>query len=198
MKFPLFPCILLCTQIALASSPTDNGNQSEGVLGNMLSYRYTAIKTNILYDAIGVLNLGAELELTSHITVELPVAWSFWDWEEDKGLRILALQPGIRYYTGHIGSGHAFGIDLYTAWFNMRNGTRRYQDTGRPLLGAGISYSYTLPLTSNWRAEFLIGAGYFNTRYHTYHNISNGARIMTRTRNYLGPTRLAISLVYSL
>ena len=48
-----------------------------------------------------------------------------------------------------------------------------------------------------WKAEFSLGIGYVNTRYNTYYNISDGALVDTRTKNYFGPTRLGITLVYS-
>ena len=72
----------------------------------------------------------------------------------------------------------------------------RYQDADRPLLGAGVSYGYLLPLGGHWAGEFTLGAGYANMKYDTYYNIDNGARIDTRTKNYWGITRMGFSIVY--
>ena len=41
--------------------------------------RYMALKTNIAYDAIGVLNLDYEVQVHSRMTVDIPVMWSLWD-----------------------------------------------------------------------------------------------------------------------
>ena len=78
----------------------------------------------------------------------------------------------------------------------MKWDDRRYQDTGRPLVGAGLSYGYKLPLSEHWGAEFTVGFGYANMKYDTYYNIDNGAQIDTRIRHYWGPTKVGASLVY--
>jgi len=195
----ILPAIgILLSPLQSASAGNTGGSGNTGVLSNLLPYRYIAIKTNLAYDACAILNIAGEVEVADKITAELPVAWSLWDLEPDKGLRIVALQPGIRYYFNRIGSGHAIGADISVAWYNLKHGSKRYQDTSRPLSGLGINYSYTLPLTADWSAEFLIGVGYANTRYNTYENVSNGPLLSTHIHNYFGPTRLAISLVYTL
>lgn len=157
-----------------------------------------ALKTNLAYDAFGVLNLAYECQFADHWTAELPVMWSLWDWKESRGLRTVALQPGVKYWFSKPGSGHAVGADFDLAWYNARWDDDRYQSEGRPAMGASILYAYTLNMGRGWKAEFSLGVGYVNTRYNTYYNISDGALIDTRTKNYFGPTRLGITLVYSL
>ncbi len=162
------------------------------------SSQYMALKTNLVYDAFGVLNLAYECQFADHWTAELPVMWSLWDWKESRGLRTVALQPGVKYWFSKPGSGHAVGADFDLAWYNARWDDDRYQSEGRPAMGASILYAYTLNMGRGWKAEFSFGVGYVNTRYNTYYNISDGALIDTRTKNYFGPTRLGITLVYSL
>ena len=158
---------------------------------------YMALKTNIAYDAFGVLNLAYECQFAEHWTAELPVMWSLWDWKESRGLRTVALQPGVKYWFSRPGSGHAVGADFDLAWYNARWDDDRYQTSGRPAMGASILYAYSLDMGCGWKAEFSLGVGYVNTRYNTYYNITDGALIDTRTKNYFGPTRLGITLVYS-
>ncbi len=159
---------------------------------------YMALKTNLAYDAFGVLNLAYECQFAQHWTAELPVAWSFWDWSDDKGLRVVAIQPGVKYWFSNPGVGHTIGVDVDLAWFNARWHSKRYQVDGRPAAGASLTYAYNLNLGKNWKAEFSLGIGYVNTRYNTYYNITDGAMIDTRTKHYFGPTRLGISIAYSL
>lgn len=159
---------------------------------------YMALKTNVAYDAFGVLNLAYECQFAERWTAELPVMWSLWDWKQDRGLRTVALQPGVKFWFTEPGRGHAVGADLGLAWYNYRWDHKRYQDTSRPLMGISLNYAYTLTLGRGWAAEFSLGVGYVNTRYNTYFNIEDGALINTRDRNYFGPTRVGISLVYSL
>lgn len=159
---------------------------------------YMALKTNIAYDAFGILNLAYECQFADHWTAELPVMWSLWDWKESRGLRTVALQPGVKYWFSKPGSGHAVGADFDLAWYNARWDDERYQSEGRPAMGASILYAYSLNMGRGWKAEFSLGVGYVNTCYNTYYNITDGALIDTRTKNYFGPTRLGITLVYSL
>lgn len=159
--------------------------------------RYIAIKNNLAYQAVAVSNLAVEVQCSDRISVELPLIWSFWDLEQEHGIRTFALQPEARWWTGNeVGRGHFFGIHANVAWFNVKWNDNRYQSNGRPLLGAGISYGYKLPFDAHWGAEFTLGAGYANMKYDTYYNIDNGAKIDTRIRNYWGITRVGLSLVY--
>lgn len=161
-----------------------------------VSERYMALKTNIAYDAIAVPNLAFEIQCSKHISVELPVMFSGWDISSEHAVRTFAIQPEGRWWLNKAGTGHFFGVHAHMAFFNVKWDENRYQDTGRPLLGAGVSYGYKLPLSRHWGAEFTLGAGYANMKYNTYYNIDNGAQIETRSRNYWGITRLGLSLSY--
>lgn len=158
--------------------------------------RYIALKTNLAMDVFAIQNLAIEVQFHKHITVELPLIWSFWDIEQEHGIRTFTLQPEARWWLKEAGTGHFFGLHANVSWFNVKWNENRYQSAGRPLLGAGLSYGYKLPLSEHWGAEFTLGAGYANMKYDTYYNIVNGAKIDTRSRNYWGITRVGLSLVY--
>lgn len=180
-----------------AGQGTSAGQQD--VLQQAVPARYHSLKTNVAFDAIGVLNLAYEVQLHRKMTLDLPVMWSLWDAQREHALRVIALQPELRWWTGsEVGRGHFLGLHAHAAWFNFKWEDNRYQDAGRPLLGAGLSYGYKLPLGQHWGAEFNVGVGYANLKYNTYYNIENGALINTRIRHYWGLTRLGLSLVYRL
>lgn len=160
------------------------------------SDRYIALKANVPFAAVAIQNLALEVQCHEHISVDFPVMWSISDLDPKHAVRTFALQPEGRWWTGTVGKGHFFGLHAHVAWFNLKWEEDRYQSQKRPLLGAGISYGYKLPLSEHWGAEFNIGAGYANMKYNTYYNIENGAKIDTRIRNYWGITRLGLSLVY--
>lgn len=161
-----------------------------------VSGRYMALKTNIAYDAIAVPNLAFEIQCSKHISVELPVMFSGWDISSEHAVRTFAIQPEGRWWLKKAGTGHFFGVHAHMALFNVKWDENRYQNTGRPLLGAGVSYGYKLPFSRHWGAEFTLGAGYANMKYDTYYNIDNGAKIETKSRNYWGITRVGLSLSY--
>lgn len=158
--------------------------------------RYVAVKTNLAAWAGTILNVAADVQVGRHWSVELPVLWCPWYVSDRHAVKTFTIQPEGRYWLAHPGKGHFFGLHAQISWFNVRWDKDRYQDTGRPLLGAGISYGYLLPFNEHWAGEFTLGAGYANMRYDTYYNIDNGARIDTRTKNYWGITRVGISVVY--
>lgn len=160
------------------------------------SGRYVAVKTNLAAWAGTVVNLAADVQVSEHVSVELPVLWCPWYVSDKHAVKTFTIQPEGRYWLARPGEGHFFGVHAHIGWFNVKWNRDRYQDTSRPLLGAGISYGYLLPLGEHWAGEFTLGAGYANMKYDTYYNIGNGARIDTRTKNYWGITRVGISVVY--
>ena len=158
--------------------------------------RYIAVKTNLAAWAGTIVNIAADVQVGRHISVELPVLWCPWYASGEHAVKTFTIQPEGRWWLSHPGEGHFFGVHAHMGWYSVKWKRDRYQDTGRPMLGAGISYGYLLPFNAHWAGEFTLGAGYANTRYDTYYNIDNGARIDTRTKNYWGITRVGISVVY--
>lgn len=170
----------------IATLPTDAAPQG----------RYLGVKTNLAAWAGTIMNLAADVQVSEHFSVELPVLWCPWYVSSEHAIKTFTIQPEARYWLSKPGKGHFFGVHAHVGWFNVKWNRDRYQDTDRPLLGAGISYGYLLPFNEHWAGEFTLGAGYANMRYDTYYNIDNGARIDTRTKNYWGITRVGLSVVY--
>ncbi|WP_291530655.1 DUF3575 domain-containing protein [Bacteroides sp. UBA939] len=168
----------------------------EAIIPQITASRYIAIKTNLAAWAGTMLNAAIDIQAGKHISVELPVIWCPWHIGDSRSVRMLAFQPEARWWLSQLGQGHFFGVHASLAWYNVKWKNDRYQNTGRPLLGAGLSYGYLLPLGDRWASEFTLGAGYANLRYDTYYNIDDGARINTRTKNYWGITRIGISVAY--
>ena len=160
------------------------------------SGRYLAVKTNLAAWAGTIMNLAADVQVSEHFSVELPVLWCPWYVSSKHAVKTFTIQPEARYWLSKPGKGHFFGVHAHVGWYSVKWNRDRYQDTDRPLLGAGISYGYLLPFNEHWAGEFTLGAGYANMKYNTYYNIDNGARIDTRTKNYWGITRVGLSVVY--
>ena len=175
-------------QTEQASATTETAPSSSG--------RYLGVKTNIAAWAGTIMNVAADVQVSKHVSVELPLLWCPWYVSNKHAIKTFTLQPEARYWLSKPGEGHFFGAHVHVGWFNVKWNRDRYQDTDRPLLGAGISYGYLLPFNAHWAGEFTLGAGYANMCYDTYYNIDNGARIDTRTKNYWGITRVGISVVY--
>ena len=156
------------------------------------------IKTNLPYWALVVPNLGVEVRLADHWSLDIPVFYSPFTVKTDYRFRVFALQPGVRYWLRPEMKGHFFGVHLTGGMFNISVDERnRYQDTDG-VWGAGIDYGYSLNFNQHWGMEFNIGVGYLWSRYDTFYNIDNGVAYDRSTLNYFGITRLGISLIYNL
>lgn len=160
------------------------------------SGRYLAVKTNLAAWAGTIMNVAADVQVSEHFSVELPVLWCPWYVGSKHAVKTFTIQPEARYWLSNPGEGHFLGVHAHVGRYSVKWNRDRYQDADRPLLGAGISYGYLLPFNEHWAGEFTLGAGYANMRYATYYNIDNGARIDTRTKNYWGITRVGLSVVY--
>lgn len=158
--------------------------------------RYVALKINAVYWAGAVANIAAEVKLHKHVSLELPLDFSLWDIEREHGVRLVLFQPEARWWMKGVGEGHFVGVHAHVGAFNVKWNEDRYQVAGRPLLGAGLTYGYSLSFDEHWGAEFLIGAGYANMKYDRFYNIDNGAKFDAGTYNYWGVTRVGASLVY--
>jgi hypothetical protein len=63
----------------------------------------------------------------------------------------------------------------------------------------GITYGYVLPIGRRWDLEFSLGAGYFGGMYYEYNRSTCADCYPVRNRkerNYYGPTRAAVALIY--
>ena len=168
-----------------------------------------AVKTNVLGDATGSLNLGIEGRLADKWTLDLGGHLDAWDSKAGATTRHAFLQPEARWWFCDTFSGHFFGVHAHGGIFNVGGidtdikfltndfsvlKDSRYQGW---FAGAGIAYGYDLILSRHWNLEFEIGAGYAYTRYDQFECEECGSTIATNmTHHYVGITKAAISLVY--
>ena len=168
-----------------------------------------AMKSNVLGDAMGSLNLGIEGRLADKWTLDLSGHLDAWTRKEGALTRHAFLQPEARWWFCDTFSGHFLGVHAHGGIFNVGGidtdikfltndfsllKDSRYQGW---FAGAGIAYGYDLILSRHWNLEFEIGAGYAYTRYDQFECEECGSTIATNmTHHYVGITKAAISLVY--
>ena len=166
--------------------------------------RVILLKTNALaIAAAAVANIGVEIELFPHWSLDLPFYYSPYDlFKETRKVRLLATQPEVRYWFTDVSSRHFVGLHTHVAGFNIAlNNHTRFQDPNHALWGMGLSYGYALPLGKNdrWGAEFTIGLGFADYKYDKYRNngIETGERVYSSgSKCYWGVTRAAVSISY--
>lgn len=170
-----------------------------------------AIKTNLLYD-IGAytLNAGVEVGLAPRWTLDLSANYNGWTLSHDRRWKHWLVQPEARYWFCDATAGHFVAAHLLGGQYNIGNidmgdfkflGTNlaglkdhRYQGW---FVGAGIAYGYSWILGRHWNLEAELGIGWIHTRFDKYPCTKCGTKIYSdRVHNYVGPTKLALNLVY--
>lgn len=167
-----------------------------------------AIKTNLLYDATTTFNLGAEFSLSSNLTLELSGNYNPWTFSHNKKWKHWLAQPEIRYWTCEKFNGHFWGVHLLGGQVNTGNikmNLKLWDINFRQLkdhrfegwfVGAGIAYGYSWILGHHWNLEGELGIGYLHTKYTKYKCAKCGEKLNKGDKNYLGPTKAAVNLIY--
>lgn len=166
--------------------------------------RVILLKSNLLAVTTAlVANLGFEVELARHWSLDVPVYYSPYDlFKETRKVRVLAAQPEVRYWLREVSQRHFIGLHTHVAGFNIAlNDHGCYQDPNHALWGMGLSYGYALPFGKNkrWGAEFTVGFGFADYKYDEYENIGIRPGQLVRSSGskcYWGVTRAAVTLSY--
>ncbi len=168
-----------------------------------------AAKTNLFYAAYSFTpNLGVEWGLGGKTTLELSGGYNPWGLEgsevnNKKTVHWMA-QGEVRYWPCRRFDGHFFGVHALGSKYNIsehnlpllfgkNSENYRYQGWAA---GAGVSYGYQFLLGRRWNLELNLGVGYARMRYTQYDCDHCGDKIRTESKNYFGPTRAGITLVY--
>lgn len=171
---------------------------------------YMGLKTNTLYDLLAVPNLGAEFYLGKNLSIV--GNWMYGWWKSDPSAfywRIYGGDLAVRWWFGAKAhekplTGHHIGIYGSFLTYDFELGGTGYMggiprgtlwDKCNRFFGA--EYGYSLPIASRWNIDFNIGAGYWGGIYQVY-DPKDGCYIYreTRRRNYWGPTKAEVSLVW--
>lgn len=175
-----------------------------------------AVKTNLAYDAMTTPNIGVEIGLPGRSTVNLVYGlnpWRFGSSENGKRMaKHWVLQPEYRWwhcskFNGSFVGVHALGgqfnaaninIPVPGAFFkgeNLRKGVKDSRYEGH-FLGAGVTYGYQWILNRHWNFEAEIGAGYIHAWYDKFNCDECGRKIGSGGTNYVGVTKLGLSILY--
>lgn len=168
-----------------------------------------ALKTNLLYDALTIANLGIEFRVAPNWSLGLEWMYAWWSsdkhhryWQGYGGYltaryyfsprpRIHGTTPNRPLYTGHHVGAYALGMTYDVEW-----GGKGYQ-ASRFGYGCGLEYGYTLPIARQLCLDFLIGVGFQDGEYKVYEPM-DGHYVWqsTHKRRWFGPTRAEVSLIW--
>lgn len=165
-----------------------------------------AVKTNLLYAATATPNLAVEFATGARHSLSIGGGWQPWEFSETKKLKHWLLQPEFRYWPCEAFNGQFFGVHAIGGQFNAAGlklpfgifpslERNRYQGWAA---GGGLSYGYQWLLSRHWNLELSVGLGYVYVDYKKYKCRKCGQPVEKSHRNYLGPTKVGVSLIYSL
>ena len=115
-------------------------------------------------------------------------------------LNFYLAQPEVRYWFCRKYEGHFIGLHGHYGHFSIGqipfiSGLKNHELRG-DLYGGGITYGYHWPLGVHWALEAMIGGGVAYMDYTKYRCAECAEPVGTYRRNYIGPTRAGISVIY--
>ena len=166
-----------------------------------------ALKTNLLYDAAATPNLGLEMGVGKKHSVQVFYGlhpWIFGHGEDQKYLKHWVVNPEWRHWFCHRFNGsfvgiHAFGGQFNAAKIKMPFGWWKELEDNRFegwFVGGGISYGYQWVMSKHWNIEAALGVGAAYIKYDKYGCGTCGRKLDDGDKIYVGPTKLALSLMY--
>lgn len=167
-----------------------------------------AIKTNLLYDITATVNLGFEFAIANKWTVDISGNLNLWNFDSgSRKWKHILIQPELRYWPCERFNGHFVGLHIHTSFFNIGNlaplgglvseNMQQYRYQGY-LYGGGLTYGYQWILNKRWSLEAALGIGYAYVNYDKYPCGNCGSKIKNNSKNYFGPTKASISLIYNI
>lgn len=180
--------------------------------GQPRKLHYVALRTNMLYDALLMPNIGCEMYLGKSWSVA--ANWLYGWWKTDRRHWYWSAYGGdiaVRKWLGKAAeekplTGHHIGIYAQIFTYDFEMGGRGYMG-GKPggtiwnkmNHAMGAEYGYSLPIARKLNIDFSLGMGYWGGIYHEY-KPRNHYYVWqaTKERHWIGPTKLEVSLVWLL
>lgn len=163
---------------------------------------FVAFKTNLLYDAALVPNIGVELYLGQNWSVS--ANWMYAWWKSDPlnwYWRTYGGEVAVRKWFGENSklrplTGHHVGLYGQMLTYDFELGGRGYLGD-RWTWAGGLEYGYAIPISDCLNLDFVIGFGYMTGEFYEYLPIDDCyVWQATLNRRYIGPTKAEVSLTW--
>ncbi len=171
-----------------------------------------ALKSNLLYDALTLVNYSIEVPFNKHFSALYYHQFPWWRWGEANNehcIRFLSIgfegrwwfkpMPSTKYRSERDRlTGHFFGVYAESGKWDFQ-WDRKFCHQGEHW-SAGLSYGYAMPLGRYFNLEFSLSFGYASIPYRKY-TPNSDYEILWRdlekhgTWHYFGPTKAQVSLV---
>jgi len=166
--------------------------------------QHIAINNNLLFDVAGALSAGVEIPIRKSNTLEVYGSIRPWKRGEDSVHKHWTVQAQYRFWPCQVMNGFFWGPYAHGGQFNFGNEEllfvflkglkpNRYEGW---LLGGGIGVGYEYALAKHWNVGAEIGAGYTYIKYKKYACEKCGVQKADDAYNYVGISRLGLSIIY--
>ncbi len=164
---------------------------------------WMAVHNNMLLDMLIIPNVGVEFALGKHVSLGADWMYAWWKSDPTFYWRIYGGDAYMRWYPwadrkNRPLTGQHFGIYGGILTYDFELGVRGNMGE-RWSWFAGLEYGVSVPLARNLNLDLSIGAGYMGGEYKVY-DYEEGYYVWkyTARRNWIGPTKADISLVWLL
>lgn len=169
------------------------------------------LRTNMLFDAFAIPNIGVDFYLGKNFTIG--ANWMYAWWKTDKRHRYWRIYGGEINARRFFGSkaaekpltGHHLGIYAGAFTYDFEWGGMGYMG-GKPsgtlwdrcMFYGGLEYGYSLPVSPRLNIDFTLGIGYMRGTEERYVPEINDHYVWKGTykRSWVGPTKAEVSLVW--
>jgi len=164
-----------------------------------LHAQHVALKSNLVYDALSIPSLGAEVRLDSTLTLSVSSTYCPISYGNDRSWKNWSVQYEVRHWFRKSFNGPYAGVFGINGGFNFNRipvfSLNHHRAEGN-FNGAGLTFGYHRILSPHWGIDTSLSAGYLHLRYRHYREGRYGYLEYTKGRDYVGPVSLSVSLVY--
>lgn len=167
------------------------------------------LKTNLLYGIYTQTpNIGLEVAVAPKSTIDFQAGYNPWNLngsEANNKKRVHWLgEVDYRYWLCQKFSGHFVGAHILGSEYNISaqklpilfgKESEDYRFQGWAA-GVGLHYGYQFLLGQHWNLELSAGFGYAYLKYDKYECRKCGEKLSREQRNYFGPTKAGVSIIY--
>lgn len=167
-----------------------------GIIAMPLKAQYYAVRTNAVGWATGTANIAIEASLSRKVSVDLPVYYNPLK-TTYLNTEFIAVQPAIKIWRikPHIGS----YVAISGSWAMHDFGGNREKSVKGDLIGGGLSYGYSLPITKRMNIVAEAGLGAYHIHYKEFDydvHYTEHEYIYIKRKWYILPSRVELAISY--
>lgn len=208
MRVNIFPlmrnsALTLTANVPVAEEPKAAEPEPAPVMPKERKKLHVALSTNGLFDLGMIPNIGVSVYLGKQFSVGANWMYSWWKHDNSSWYwRAYGGDVHADYWLSdkQLWQGHRIGVYAQMATFDFEWNKEGYQ-MPKWSYGGGLQYGYTMSLSKAFGLDFGLGVGYLHGKIYTYdpsHIVDKYLYKETKSVNWIGPTKINVSLVWKL